>query len=168
MKEEDPDRMRRRSRIRPERAESDTMAEYARVLFSFAKGRTNFIETADWTIEPYAGISGAANLLHHPAGKELGEYTYLFKTDSALIALENYHRRAREGSGIAAFGDMEHMAAALATLANRDVQMIFPLFGQIRTGLFLTARGYSPTLLESYETQQPLPALKRTFHPIHT
>jgi len=165
MIEDDSGRRKRRSRIDPERAESDAMAEYARVLYSFAKGNSNFLETSDWTIEPYSGISGAVNLLHHPRGKELGEYTFLFKMESQQIAMENDHRRAHEGSGIAAFSDMEHMATALATLARRDVRMIFPLFGQIRTGLFLTARGYRPILLESYATQRPLPALERIFGP---
>ncbi len=165
MKEEDPANRRRRSRITPERAESAAMAEYARVLFSYAKGHSNFIETADWTIEPYAGIAGAANLLHHPNGRELGEYTYILRTQASHIAMENYHRRAHEGTGIAAFGDMEHMASALANLARREVRITFPLFGQVRTGLFLAARGYYPTMIEAFDSQRALPALERTFPP---
>ena len=165
MKEDDRDRMRRRNRIDPERAKSDVMAEYGRVLFSYAKGRSNFIETPDWTIEPYAGIGGAANLLHHPNGRELGDYTFILRTEESHIAMENYHRRAHEGTGIVAFGDMEHMATALANLARREVRIIFPLFGQVRTGLFLAARGYHPTFLESFESQGALPSLERTFPP---
>lgn len=157
---------RRRGKLDPERAALTGIVDCARVLFAFAKGSANFIETPAWTIEPYSGIPGAAQLLHHPGRKEVGEYIFHLRSLPAEIAMENLHRRAREGSGVSAFSDMEHMATALAAMAEKNIRMVYPLFGQRDTEKFLLARGYSATLAEGIDEANPLPALERIFSPL--
>lgn len=160
MGENGSDDIQKRGRINPEHAAMAGIVDCARVLFSFAKGGSNFIETPNWTVEPYSGVSGAANLIHHPGRREMGEYTFLLKTLPDAIVMENYHRRARLGSGVSAFSDLEHMAAALATMAGKNVQTVYPLFGQRDTEKFLLARGYGIISVDS------LPALEQTFPPL--
>lgn len=156
----------RRGKLDPERAALAGIVDCAKVLFSFAKGSANFIETPTWTIEPYSGVRGAAQLIHHPGRREMGEYIFHLRSLPDEIAMENFHRRARQGSGVSAFSDMEHMAAALATMAERSVRMVYPLFGQRDTEKFLLARGYNPTLAEGIDEANPLPALTRSFYPL--
>ena len=142
---------------------SDEMVEYARVLRSVAKGGSNVVETADWTVQSFSHTRYAADCVYHPGGTELAVFSFVMAERRQQIEMENTHRRARGGSGVSAFSHLEHMAAALSRMENKPVRMTYPLYGQKDTEQFLLRRGYTKVLYFPIGSLIPAPALAWTY-----
>ena len=152
-------------RIDPEIVASSDMVAYAQVLRSFARGRSNVIETSSWTLSPYAHTDHGVECVYHPNGNETANFAYVVTEQNRQVLMENTHRRAYNKSGHSAFTDLEHMAAALAGEMGKPVRMLYPLYGQADTERFLLRRGYQGALHIPMGTLVPKPALVWTVSP---
>ncbi|MFZ5535836.1 MAG: hypothetical protein ACOY3M_06840 [Patescibacteria group bacterium] len=142
---------------------SEEMVEYARVLRSVAKGGSNVVETADWTVQSFPHAQYAADCVFHPDGTEQAVFSFVMAERSQQIEMENTHRRARGGCGVSAFSHLEHMAAALSRMENKPVRMTYPLYGQKDTEQFLLRRGYNTVLYFPMGSLVPARALAWTY-----
>lgn len=155
------DRIRKRSAINPELMNRQDIAALADGLNKIILGKEAIQHIGRWTLNNM-GSPHVATLIY---GEWNAAFGFGIDDNGSEILFENDHREAIKGWGITAFSELEHAAAKLATINNKPVTFIFPLFNQKDTEQFLFQRGYEKTDFSGILTFGSL-AMKRTFQPI--